>query len=137
MMHENTTLITLTRENLHALCGSPNGEGFTRKQLDMLGVAWPAKKGWLSALRGKQITQTRYDEIKAACSPKWKQAIGVPIWLPLLPDARAVAFDKLRIHFEIVAIKEPKHARILWEKVLMLAESAGLPISDEQHGLFL
>ena len=64
--------IILTRENIHALCGSPCGEGFTRKQLDLLGVASPPKKGWLSALRGKVITAAKYAEIKAACAKKWK-----------------------------------------------------------------
>ncbi len=64
--------IILTRENLHALCGSPHGEGFTNRQLALLGVSLPAKKGWLSALRGRRITVSLYDEIKSACAPRWK-----------------------------------------------------------------
>lgn len=52
-------MITLTRENLHALA-TKNGVGWNRRQLSLLGVTWPAQKGWLSGLIGKEITADLY-----------------------------------------------------------------------------
>lgn len=49
----------LTRENLH-----PKGfvhQGYNRDQLAVLGVSWPARKGWLSKLVGTEIPDERYE----------------------------------------------------------------------------
>lgn len=51
-------IITLTRENLHAL--GTSGIGFNRRQLAALGVT-EMRKGWLSALIGKTILGVDYD----------------------------------------------------------------------------
>jgi hypothetical protein len=45
---------TITRKWAHEWCTKPPA-GWTAAQLRVLGVAWPPKKGWLSALRGKTI----------------------------------------------------------------------------------
>jgi membrane protease subunit (stomatin/prohibitin family) len=57
----NETII-LTSENLHAL-GSNNGVGWNRKQLAVLGINWPAKKGWLTGLIGKEISLEKYQTL--------------------------------------------------------------------------
>lgn len=62
----------LTRENLHALSGSPGQAGFTRKQIEMLGFDWPPVKGWLTSLIGTEIGDDLYASIKEQCHPKWK-----------------------------------------------------------------
>jgi ribonuclease HI len=63
-------LIRLTRENLHELSGSPSKEGFTRRQVELLGFSWPAPKGWLSSLIGKEIEVSHYERVKLAISAK-------------------------------------------------------------------
>ncbi len=50
----------LTSNNLHA--GGRSGVGFNRKQLEVLGVEWPPKKGWLRALVGTEISEEQYAE---------------------------------------------------------------------------
>lgn len=136
-------LIALTRDNLHALCGSPCGEGFTRKQLSLLGVAWPPKKGWLSALRGKQITAARYMEIAEACAAKWKKPVFLPpAPLATMPDVGGMALKRLRDMCEDKWCpdnpnRNPRRARLLWESVMVLAERGGHQITDEERGLFL
>ncbi|HTL66709.1 MAG TPA: RNase H family protein [Lacunisphaera sp.] len=65
--------IRLTRENLHALSGSPGANGFTRKQVELLGFSYPPPKGWLSGLIGRDIEQGLYDEVRKAIAAKWKQ----------------------------------------------------------------
>lgn len=67
--------IRLTRENLHALSGSPSQDGFTRKQIELLGFSWPAPKGWLSSLIGTEIETDLYERVKLAISAKRLQAM--------------------------------------------------------------
>lgn len=62
--------IRLTRENLHALSGSPSQDGFTRKQIELLGFPYPPPKGWLSSLIGTEIDQAVYEQAKRAISAK-------------------------------------------------------------------
>lgn len=66
-------MIRLTHENLHALSGSALASGFTRKQLELLGVSWPPPKGWLAYLIGREISQSVYEEAKEAIAAKWKR----------------------------------------------------------------
>jgi ribonuclease HI len=66
-------MIRLTRDSLHALSGSPALNGFTRKQIELLGFTYPAPKGWLSSLIGKEIPTKTYEEAKKAIASKWKQ----------------------------------------------------------------
>lgn len=63
--------ITLTRENLHELSGSPGKSGFTRKQIELLGLTWPPQKGWLTGLIGQKLTSAKFAAVKAACRKKW------------------------------------------------------------------
>lgn len=64
------TRIRLTRENLHQLSGSPSGDGFTKKQLELLGFPWPPPKGWLTSLIGTEIERELYDRVAVAISAK-------------------------------------------------------------------
>lgn len=64
--------IKLTRDNLHALSSSPGKAGFTRQQIEALGLSWPMKQGWLSGLIGKEISQEQYDRVKSLANPKWE-----------------------------------------------------------------
>jgi hypothetical protein len=71
----DTETITLTRENLHAL--SSTKDGFKASQLAALGVPWPPRKGWLSALIGQKIPVDDYllaMERKDLRAGKWKKA---------------------------------------------------------------
>lgn len=56
----DTTPIILTRENLHALASK--ADGFTAATIHALGVPWPPRKGWLSALIGQSIPDTQYQK---------------------------------------------------------------------------
>jgi hypothetical protein len=47
--------ITITREFIHS--HKTEAGGWTRDQLNVLGVEWPPKKGWLSGSVGKEITE--------------------------------------------------------------------------------
>lgn len=55
--------IVLTRDNLHALSNSPKKHGFNRRQLELFGISWPPRKGWLSGLIGRTISAEKYSEI--------------------------------------------------------------------------
>jgi hypothetical protein len=55
----------LTHENLHA-ASSSGYDGFTKAQLLELGISWPPKKGWLSSLIGREISDESYDRFCAA-----------------------------------------------------------------------
>ena len=79
-------LVTLNSTNLHALSGSPSGSGFTREQIELLGVQWPAPKGWLKRLIGKTITRELYDRVKASCRTRWVKDEGIVCTVPF-PDA--------------------------------------------------
>jgi hypothetical protein len=52
-------MVTLTSDLLHA--GGNGGCGFSRRQIEALGLPWPAEKGWLTSLVGKTIPRSQYD----------------------------------------------------------------------------
>jgi hypothetical protein len=54
--------IKLTHESLHAI-GTSNGVDWNRKQLEILGVSFPPKKGWLKKLIGTEITDVQYQNL--------------------------------------------------------------------------
>lgn len=56
--------MTLTRQNLHA--GKTGNGGFKRAQVEALGLKWPVKKGWLSELIGKEVSDETYSAFMAA-----------------------------------------------------------------------
>ena len=58
---EGEEFITLTRELIMKGSSSPSGS-WNAKQLLVLGIKWPAKKGWLSELRGKKIPKAKYNQ---------------------------------------------------------------------------
>lgn len=70
----SATKIRLTRENLHQLSGSPSQDGFTKRQIELLGFSWPPPKGWLSSLIGTEIERELYERIKLAISARRLQA---------------------------------------------------------------
>lgn len=60
-------LMILTRQNLHAMLnhGSAN-----RRQIEALGLTWPPRKGWLSALIGAEIAPEKYEKVRSLCRRK-------------------------------------------------------------------
>lgn len=50
----------LTRESIHA--GKSDRGGWTRRQVELLGVRWPLGKGWLVAIVGRQIPDRAYEQ---------------------------------------------------------------------------
>lgn len=56
--------ITLTSQLLHS-ASTKGFNGFTKSQLAVLGINWPAKRGWLKGLVGKSVPLAVYDEFKA------------------------------------------------------------------------
>lgn len=56
-------MVTLSRQLLHS--AGRNGVGFKRRQLELLAVPWPPKRGWLSALIGKDIQSDIWDRVMA------------------------------------------------------------------------
>lgn len=66
--------MVLTSDNLHALASG--GCGFTKQQLELLGVAWPPPAGWLKERVGTTIRESTYErisELKGIKSKKWKK----------------------------------------------------------------
>ena len=53
----------LTRENIHD--GASSECGWNKEQLSILGVKWPPKKGWLSKLIGRTISDADYAKFLA------------------------------------------------------------------------
>lgn len=53
--------------------GSYGGHGFNKKQLDLLGINWPPKHGWVQWLIGKEIPEHIWKEVVALKGQaKWK-----------------------------------------------------------------
>jgi hypothetical protein len=61
----------LTRENIHAAATKNNG--FNRAQIELFGINWPPKKGWLTSLIGKEIPDDVYYKIVAMGGTKPKE----------------------------------------------------------------
>lgn len=62
----------LTREILHT--AATNYAGWNKQQTDLLGVPWPPKKGWLSALIGKEVSEETWQKVIAVRGlKKWKR----------------------------------------------------------------
>jgi len=62
----------LTYELLHS-AGSYGGNGFNRPQLELLGVAWPPRKGWLRGLAGTEIDDAKWEKVLALSGVRKKQ----------------------------------------------------------------
>ena len=62
-------MVLLTYELIHA-GGTYNGAGFTRKQMEILGVGRDPRKGWLQRLIGTKISEQRYAAFIAARNTK-------------------------------------------------------------------
>jgi hypothetical protein len=75
----------LTRENLHKL--STKADGFTKRQVEMLGFKWPPSKGWLSSLIGTEMSESFFNDVKAAGS-KPKQPMKLTPERNREPDIR-------------------------------------------------
>ena len=71
--------MTLTHENIHA-AETPNGS-FNWRQLKLLGVATPPRRGWLRALIGTEIPDATYAELVAL-----RTAMHRDKQPPLFPD---------------------------------------------------
>ena len=74
--------MTLTHENIHA-AETPNGS-FNWRQLKILGVATPPRRGWLRALIGTEIPDATYAELVAL-----RTAMHREKQQPLFPDTVA------------------------------------------------
>lgn len=57
-------LITLTHERLER-ARTPKG-GYTAKQLKVIGIGWPAPKGWKKRLTGQKIALSKFIEFVKA-----------------------------------------------------------------------
>jgi hypothetical protein len=59
--------------NLIHSAGSYRGRGFNKKQLDLLGVNWPPKHGWLTWLIGQEIPVEIWQQVLSLKGQaKWK-----------------------------------------------------------------
>ena len=74
--------MTLTHENIHA-AETPNGS-FNWRQLKLLGVATPPRRGWLRALIGTEIPDATYAELVALRTAMHREKQS-----PLFPDTVA------------------------------------------------
>ena len=52
----------LTTELIHSI-GSSNGNGWNRQQIELMGIKFPPRKGWLSSLQGKLIPDEKWSRI--------------------------------------------------------------------------
>jgi hypothetical protein len=51
---DKSMFVTLMPEMVHA--GRSKRGGWSKEQLDLLGVEWPPTKGWIGRLTGKRVT---------------------------------------------------------------------------------
>jgi len=58
-------LLTLTSKMLHD-ASTKGYHGFNAKQLKVIGLKWPPKKGWLKSLVGTQILASKYRQFVEA-----------------------------------------------------------------------
>ncbi len=63
----------LTKEILHA-SGSNGYVGWNRQQMQLFGINWPPKKGWLSSLIDTEIEDEKWHKIMALSGVKNKNA---------------------------------------------------------------
>jgi len=52
----------VTLEFLHANSSHPSGQGWTKKQLSILGVDWPPRKGWIDDVVEIELTDEQAAE---------------------------------------------------------------------------
>lgn len=52
--------VVLTSDLIHS--AGNNGIGFTRAQVECLGIPWPPTKGWLRSLVGQTVQRARWEE---------------------------------------------------------------------------
>ncbi len=71
--------IVLTAEMIHSAAATPP-HGFTRAQLLVLGVAYPAAHGWLSGLVGREVSVELFEEFRKAGAIRG--AISRPGYIP-------------------------------------------------------
>ena len=62
-LHEKDRHVTVNQDLL-ALAATTRG-GYTRKQLDALGVPWPPTKGWKRKVVGRRISMSSFDVLMA------------------------------------------------------------------------
>jgi hypothetical protein len=84
----NKGRVKLTRERLMTglNCGAPN-----RRQLELLGMAWPPSSGWRHRLIGRDIAEETYREFVALRKQKKRATPPVP------PDP---SLEECTIHFD-------------------------------------
>jgi len=73
----NHGMVRLTYEIIHS-AGSCDGHGFNAKQLKLLGLDWPPRKGWLRLLNGREITEETWARVlalKGMNKSKWKNTV--------------------------------------------------------------
>lgn len=58
-------MLTLTSKMLHD-ASTKGYHGFNAKQLKVIGLKWPPKKGWLKSLIGTQMLASKYRQFVAA-----------------------------------------------------------------------
>lgn len=63
MSNQNESKVRLTWKIIHS--AGTYGKGFNADQLRLLGVSWPPRKGWLSALVGTEIDRSKWETILA------------------------------------------------------------------------
>jgi hypothetical protein len=70
--------VTLTENLIRAM--ATNGCGFTREQMDILGVGWPPPKGWIKRLIGTAIPEDTYSRLLAMKGKgrKWRAENSFP-----------------------------------------------------------
>jgi len=52
-------MVRLTTKMLHD-AGTNGYEGWNSRQLASIGIGWPAPKGWLTAMNGKEVTAEQW-----------------------------------------------------------------------------
>ena len=62
-------MFTVTKDWLHRYPHKPPA-GWTAKQLRLLGIAWPPKKGWIEEIEGKQILDRVAREFESLAMPR-------------------------------------------------------------------
>ena len=60
MESDETGRNVTVNKDLLALAATVNG-GYTRKQLEALGITWPPPKGWKRTAVGRRITGSSFD----------------------------------------------------------------------------
>lgn len=89
----------LTKSLIHS-AGSYGGHGFNKAQLNLIGVRWPPKQGWLESLVGKSIPDDTWQKVVGLKGQAQWKLKKVKVAQLQISTAPAIAANTFRVYFD-------------------------------------